>query len=79
MSLEKNKEILYYEMIYRTDDNKQKIFYAIKEEDNVFKMICKPNENKDKKKVKLEEIEEFEIFKFEVDKEYTGDVIRIIR
>ena len=49
MSFDKNEELLDYEMIYRTDDE-QKILYEIKEENNVFEMIYKPNENKDKKK-----------------------------
>ena len=49
MSFDKNEELLDYEMIYRTDDE-QKILYEIKEENNVFEMIYKPNENKDKKR-----------------------------
>ena len=50
MSFVKNGELLDYDMIYRPDDNVSKIVYEIKEENNVFEMIYKPNENKDKKR-----------------------------
>ena len=55
-----------------------KILYEIKEENNVFEMIYKPNENKDKKKEKLEDFKEYNLFHFLDNKEYSGNVIRIL-
>ena len=77
MSSDKNEELLDYEMIYRTDDE-QKILYEIKEENNVFEMIYKPNENKDKKKEILEVFKKYNLFHFLDNKEYSGNVIRIL-
>ena len=78
MSFNINEELLDYEMIYGPDDDEQKILYEIKEENNVFKMIYKPYENKNEKIKKLEEFKKFNIFHFEDDKEYSGDVLRVL-
>ena len=78
MSFDKNEELLDYEMIYRPDDYAPKILYEIKEENNVFEMIYKPNENKDKKKEKLEDFKRDNIFHFLDNKEYSGYAIRIL-
>ena len=78
MSFDKKEELLDYEMIYRQDDNEQKFSCEIKEENNEFKMIYKPNENKNEKKKKLEEFKEYNSFHFEDDKEYSGDILRIL-
>ena len=78
MSFDKNEDLLDYEMMYRQDNNEQKILYEIKEENNLFEMIYKPNENKDEKKEKLRGYEEYNFFHFIDDKEYSGDVIRIL-
>ena len=64
MSFDKNEELLDYEKIYRPDDYASKILYEIKEENNVFEMIYKPNENKDKKKKKLENLKIIIYFAF---------------
>jgi len=78
MSFDRNGEILDNEMINRQDDNKQQILYEINKENNIFKMIYKPNENKYRKKRKLEEFKTFNRFHFLYAKEYSGDVIRIL-
>ena len=78
MSIDENDELFDYEMIYRPVYNGQKIFYEIKVENNVFEMIYKPNENKGGKKEKLKEFKYSNFFQFEDDKEYSGDVIRIL-
>ena len=78
MSFDKKEELLDYEMIYRQDDNEQKFSCEIKEENNEFKMIYKPNENKTEKMKKLEYFKEYNIFHFEDDKEYSGDILRIL-
>ena len=78
MSLDKNEGLLDYEMIYGPDNNDQKILYEIKEENNVFEMIYKPNDNKNEKIKKLEKFKKFNNSHFEDDKEYSGDVIRIL-
>ena len=78
MSLNKNEELLNYEMIYRPDDNKQKLLNEIEKEDNSFEMIYKPNENKQEKKKKIKFFEEYKLFHLLDDKEYSGDVIRIL-
>ena len=78
MSLDKNEGLLDYEMIYGPDNNDQKILYEIKEENNVFEMIYKPNDNKNEKIKKLEKFKKFNNSHFEDDKEYSGDIIRIL-
>ena len=78
MAFDKNEELLDYEMIYRPDNDDQKILYEIKEENNSFKIVYKPNENKNEKIKKLKKFKEYNIFHFEDDKEYSGDVIRIL-
>ena len=78
MSFDKNEDLLDYEMMYRQDNNEKNILYEIKEENNVFEMIYKPNENKDEKKEKLRGYKEYNFFHFIDEKEYSGDVIRIL-
>ena len=78
MSFDKNEELLDYEMIYRPNDNEQKIFYEIKEENNAFEMIYKPNENKNEKKKKLYTFSIFNDLHLIDSKEYSGEVLRIL-
>ena len=71
MSFDKNEELLDFEMIYRPDSDDQKILYEIKEENDAFKMIYKPNENKDEKIKKPGGSKGYNIFHFEDGKEYS--------
>jgi len=79
MSFDRNKVLLdYYEMIYGPDNNTQKIFYEIKEENNSFKIIYKPNENKNEKMEMLMKFYLVYFFRFEDEKEYSGDLIKLL-
>ena len=62
MSFDVNDDIFYYELIYKQDDNEQKIIYTIKDENNAFKMIYKPNKNKDEKTENLKMFKNIIIF-----------------
>ena len=78
MSFGKNEGLIDYEIIYRPDDSEQKIYFEINEENNVFEMIYKPKENKNGKKNKIKECKNKKHFHFQDDKEYSGNVIRIL-
>ena len=78
MSFDKNEELFDFEIICRPDDNQQIIFYEIKEENNTFKMIYRPNDNKNEKKEKLESLNKYHFFHLLDNKEYSGDVFRIL-
>ena len=78
MSFDKKEELYNYEMIYRADGKKQKLLYEIKEENNIFEIIYKRNENKIRKKKKLKEFKEYDYFYFKDDKEYSVDALRIL-
>ena len=69
------EEIVDFQMIYRHDENTSKIFYDSKLENFGFEMIYKLDKNNKKIIEKLKK--EVNLF-LDTDKEYSGDVLRIL-
>ena len=73
MSTQKYEGYCLDEMIYKEADKDDE-----DELDDIYVMIYKPNENKEEKIEKMEELKKYHVLLLDDEKEYTEDVLRIL-